>query len=72
MIKNSQLGSANPTPSPIVDLVPFNSHAICTPMSSWLCFPALVHSVNVDLAHWSYIGVTQGALGRLINLLHYS
>ena len=53
-----QLGSANP--SLIVHLVSFNSHAICTPsgstrpLSSWLGFPAQVHTVNSDAAHWSY------------------
>ena len=55
-----QLGSASPTPSLIVHLVPCNSHAICThsggarPLSSWLGFPAQVHSVNSDAAHWNY------------------
>ena len=54
-----QLGSAIPTPSLIVHLVPFNSHAICTPsggtrpLSSWLCFPAQVHAVNSDASNWS-------------------
>ena len=55
-----QLGSANPTPSLIVYLMQFNSHAICTPsggtrpLSSWLGFPVQVHSVNSDAAYWSY------------------
>ena len=55
-----QLGSANPTLSLIVHLVPFNSNAIGTPsggtgpLSSWLDFLAQVHFVNSDAAHWSY------------------
>ena len=70
-----QIGSANPSPTLIVHLVPFKSHAICTPsgvtrhLSSWLGFPALVHSFNSDAAHWSYIGVTQGASGKLIKAI---
>ena len=53
-----QLGSAYP--SPIVHLVTFNSHAICTPsggnrpLSYWLGFMAQVHSVNSDAALLSY------------------
>ena len=47
-----QLGSANPTPSLIIYLVPFNSHAICTPSRGlrplyWLRFLAQVHSVQM-------------------------
>ena len=56
---NIHLGSAKPTPSLIVHLVHFITHATCThsggtrPLSSWLGFLAHVHTVNSDAAHWS-------------------
>ena len=58
--------------------MPFTSHAICTPsggtrpLSSWLGFPAQVHSVNSDATHWSYLLIVSiPDLCRLSYLLNW-